>query len=117
VSQQSGELEDQHARVDELSAELVGVRAQFEEAQAATEELRREMERQREEDDAIQDDLRRHVTELEEVQTRNEERVVKAYQRIKGDERVKEKTRKALSIALQLLEDQSAEAAEEEQRT
>jgi CheY-like chemotaxis protein len=117
VTDLTRELEDQHARIDELSAELAGVRAQFEEAQAATDELRREMERQREEDDAIQDDLRRHVSELEETQTRNEERVVKAYQRIKGDERVKEKTRKALSIALQLLEDQSAEAAEEEQRS
>jgi CheY-like chemotaxis protein len=117
VTDLTRELEDQHARVDELSAELAGVRAQFEEAQATTDELRREMDRQREEDDAIQDDLRRHVSELEETQTRNEERVVKAYQRIKGDERVKEKTRKALSIALQLLEDQSAEAAEEEQRS
>jgi CheY-like chemotaxis protein len=112
------EIEQLHARVDELSAEMAGVRAQFEEAQGANEELRRDMERQREEDDAIQDDLRRHVGELEEAQTRNEERVVKAYQRIKGDERVKEKTRKALSIALQLLEDQSSsEPAEEEQRS
>jgi CheY-like chemotaxis protein len=116
ASELTRQIEDQHARVDELSAEIVGVRAQFEEAQAGTEELRRDMERQREEDDAIQDDLRRHVSELEEAQTRNEDRVVKAYQRIKGDERVKEKTRKALSIALQLLEDQSAEADEEEQR-
>ncbi len=117
ASDLSRDLEEQRARNDETSAELVGVRAQFEESQAATEELRREMERQREEDDAIQDDLRRHLADMEEAQNRNEERVVKAYQRIKGDERVKEKTRKALTIALQLLEDQSAEALEDEQRS
>jgi DNA-binding response OmpR family regulator len=117
IADLSRELEEQRARNDELAAELAGVRAQFEEAQAATEELRQEMQRQREEDDAIQDDLRRHVADMEEAQTRNEERVVKAYQRIKGDERVKEKTRKALTIALQLLEDQTSEDVEDEQRS
>ncbi|HSM92421.1 MAG TPA: hypothetical protein VLT47_05985, partial [Anaeromyxobacteraceae bacterium] len=36
---------------------------------------------------------------------KNEERVVKAYLKIKNDEKVREKTKKALAIATQLLEE------------
>ncbi|MFL5428332.1 MAG: hypothetical protein ACJ79M_01825, partial [Myxococcales bacterium] len=43
----------------------------------------------------------------------NEERAVKAYQKIKNDEKLREKTRKALEIALALLQDNSVEPAEE----
>ena len=43
--------------------------------------------------------------ELEESNSKNEDRVVKAYQKIKGDEKLREKTRKAISVALQLLDD------------
>ncbi|MBS2027713.1 MAG: response regulator [Deltaproteobacteria bacterium] len=49
--------------------------------------------------------LRSRATELEESNAKNEDRVVKAYQKIKGDEKLREKTRKAISVALQLLDD------------
>ncbi len=50
-------------------------------------------------------ELKRRITELEAANSKNEERVVKAYLKIKGDEKVRDKARKALSIALQLLEE------------
>ncbi len=50
-------------------------------------------------------DLKKRVAELEAANAKNEERVVKAYQKIKADEKVREKVRKALAIATQLLEE------------
>ena len=54
--------------------------------------------------------LRKKISELEETAAKHDERVTKLYGRIKGDEKVREKTKKALSIALQLLEEQPAAA-------
>ena len=50
-------------------------------------------------------DLTKRLAELEATNAKNEERVVKAYQKIKADEKVREKVRKALAIATQLLEE------------
>lgn len=50
-------------------------------------------------------DLKRRISELETANSKNEERVVKAYLKIKGDEKVRDKARKALAIALQLLDE------------
>jgi CheY-like chemotaxis protein len=50
-------------------------------------------------------DLAKRVAELEATNAKNEERVVKAYQKIKADEKVRDKVRKALAIATQLLEE------------
>lgn len=51
--------------------------------------------------------LRKRVAEMEDASSKHEERVTKLYGRIKGEEKVREKTKKALSIALQLLDEQS----------
>ena len=63
-------------------------------------------------------DLRKRVVEVESANQKNEERVVKAYQKIKADEKVRDKVRKALTIAMQLLEEglPSESAAEKERR-
>jgi hypothetical protein len=45
------------------------------------------------------------VQDLEASAAKNEERVLKAYQKIKGDERLREKVRKALAIAIQLIDE------------
>jgi CheY-like chemotaxis protein len=66
---------------------------------------RGEAEGAREEVDARTADLRARLAELEANAAKNEERVVKAYQKIKGDEKVKDKVRKAIAIAAQLLEE------------
>jgi CheY-like chemotaxis protein len=59
--------------------------------------------------------LRKKISDFEEAVAKNDERVTKLYGRIKGDEKVREKTKKALSIALQLLEEQpSADTDDEE---
>jgi CheY-like chemotaxis protein len=50
-------------------------------------------------------DLKKRVSDLEATNSKNEERVVKAYQKIKADEKVRDKVRKALAIASQLLEE------------
>jgi DNA-binding response OmpR family regulator len=74
------------------------------EAAARAQALGRELDVER----ARVAELKKRVAELEAQTTRHEERVVKAYQKIKGDEKIREKTRKALAIALQLLEDRPA---------
>lgn len=49
--------------------------------------------------------LEKRVAELESTALKNEERVLKAYQKIRADEKVRDKVRKALSIASQLLDE------------
>lgn len=61
-------------------------------------------------------ELQRKIVDLEGQIAKHEERVVKAYLKIKGDEKIREKARKALGIALQLLDEQAAAAASEGQQ-
>jgi len=49
--------------------------------------------------------LDKRVAELEGAALKNEERVLKAYQKIRADEKVRDKVRKALAIASQLLDE------------
>jgi hypothetical protein len=56
--------------------------------------------------------LRKRIAELEESSTKNEQRAVKAYQKIKTDEKVREKTKKAISVALQILDEAGATATD-----
>jgi len=74
-----------------IHGELAGARATVENAHADAERATAE--------------LVKRVAELEALLAKHEERVVKAYQKIKNDEKIREKTRKALTIALQLLEE------------
>ncbi len=100
LTELEGELAAERSRADELSAELNGTRAQLEESQGALEEVRS------------------RVASLEETAGKNEERAVKAYQKIKADEKLREKVKKALGIALQLLDEPEIEVDDgaEEQR-
>ena len=93
------ELQTERARTDELSAELHGTRSQLEEANGTVEELGQ------------------RSAELQEAQSQNEDRIVKAYQKIKGDEKLKEKVKKAVTIALQLLDEPGLDSPGDEQRT
>ena len=47
------------------------------------------------------------IQELEGQSAHAEERVLRAYQKIKSDEKIREKTRKALAMVLQILEERS----------
>ncbi len=87
ASELESDLHGERSRTDELSAELNGTRIQLEEAQTTLE------------------NLRRRIADLEDQGSKNEERIVKAYQKINGDEKLKEKVKKALGIAQQLLDE------------
>ncbi len=50
--------------------------------------------------------LRKRISEFEETSSKSEERLTRLYARIKAEEKIREKTKKALSIALQLLDEQ-----------
>lgn len=88
--------------VDELKTELVVARGEAEGARSEVEKRTAE--------------LKKRVQELEAQASKNEERVVKAYLKIKNDEKVREKTKKALQIAAQLL-DEGAPAESEKARS
>jgi CheY-like chemotaxis protein len=77
--------------LDELKTDLVVARG---EAEGAREEVEKRTA-----------ELKKQVQDLQAQASKNEERVVKAYLKIKNDEKVREKTKKALQIAAQLLEE------------
>jgi DNA-binding response OmpR family regulator len=105
------ELEEARGRAEALEADLATARGEVGALRADLVAARAEGER-----GAVE--LKRRVAELEAQTAKHEERVVKAYQKIKGDEKIREKTRKALAIALQLLEERTpgAPAAEVQPR-
>jgi len=104
------ELDSAQARMKAHEGELTSLRAELDQSRAELTAIKAEAEGFRAEAERLITDLRRRVSELESQNAKHEERVVKAYQKIKGDEKIREKTRKALGIALQLLEERSGAA-------
>jgi CheY-like chemotaxis protein len=96
-----GAVETLEREVDELKTELIVARGEAEGARGEVEKRTAE--------------LKKRVQDLEAQASKNEERVVKAYLKIKNDEKVREKTKKALAIATQLL-DEGAPAEPEKPR-
>jgi CheY-like chemotaxis protein len=92
------DAESLRGRVDELERELGSVNTELLVARNEVEGARGEM-------DARAAELRQRVTELEALSAKHEDRVLRAYQKIKGDEKVKDRVRKAIAIAAQLLEE------------
>lgn len=86
------------ARAEALEREADELRTELLVARGEAEGARGEVEKRTAE-------LRKRVAEVEAASAKNEERVVKAYQKIKADEKVRDKVRKALAIATQLLEE------------
>jgi CheY-like chemotaxis protein len=100
-------LEAESGESQGLRAQLAALRGDLEVAQAEASGATREAERRHAEQ-------QKRLQDLEAANARHEERIVKAYQKIKNDEKIREKTRKALAIALQLLDERvSAPAAKE----
>ncbi|HEY6100667.1 MAG TPA: response regulator [Anaeromyxobacter sp.] len=102
---------DARRKADEAAAAAEAV-AKAEALEREADELRTELlvargeaEGARNEVEKRTADLKKHVVEVEASAQKNEERVVKAYQKIKADEKVRDKVRKALAIAVQLLEE------------
>jgi len=103
------ELADAKARIEELTTEMSGVR-ELQESEGA--QLRAEIEKLHAEMDAVRSEAADAVA----ASGQNEERAVKAYQKIKNDEKLREKTRKALEIALALLQDNAVEPSDEREQ-
>jgi CheY-like chemotaxis protein len=109
------------------SKKVSGAHGKLAEAEKAVEELkkknanlqtlRNELEGEKDLLAEERDDLKKQLEEAQVTAVQNEDRAVKAYQKIKRDEKLREKTRKALQIALQLLEENgdADEAAEQKQ--
>ncbi|HEY6105266.1 MAG TPA: response regulator [Anaeromyxobacteraceae bacterium] len=101
----------------EAAGRLAALERELEELKTELVAARGEAEGVRGDVDKRSAELRRRVQELESATAKHEERVVKAYQKIKSDEKLREKTRKALTIALQLLDERApAESGEKESR-
>ena len=91
-------LEAKEKELGALRSELEGVRGELAQTRTAAEGAQADLERKLA-------DVRKRIVELEAQNAKHEERIVKAYQKIKGDEKVKDKVRKAIAIAAQLLEE------------
>jgi CheY-like chemotaxis protein len=102
---------DALARADALERESDELRTELLVARGEADGARGEVEKRTAE-------LRKRIADLEATNAKNEERVVKAYQKIKADEKVRDKVRKALAIAAQLVDDAMPpeSAAEKERR-
>ncbi len=114
------EAEELRSRVNELDAalrqaqgETAGLRNQVDALQSAMNAAHREAQQTQARLSNAADSLRTQIQELEQRSSQQEERLTKLFQRIKGHEKVRDKTKKALSIALQLLEEQAASEEDE----
>jgi CheY-like chemotaxis protein/regulator of replication initiation timing len=102
-----GRLAELEGELKRTSAELEGVRTDMN-AMTGEKDLITEE----------RDELRKQLEEAQLTAVQNEDRAVKAYQKIKNDEKLREKTRKALQIALQLLEEHAdGDEAEQEKQS
>ncbi len=95
---ETADAADAVARADALERELDELKTELVVARGEAEGVRGEVENRTAE-------LRERVDELQAAASKNEERVLKAYQKIKADEKMRDKVRKALAIAQQLLDE------------
>ncbi|MBI3184284.1 MAG: response regulator [Myxococcales bacterium] len=119
----SAESQIRQAReeAEELQRKLNSSAGETDSAQREAEELRSQLESVQSDLDATKGQLtsqatafaeemaglRKRIGEMEEASAKYEERVGKLYGRVKDGEKLREKTKKALSIALQLLDEQT----------
>ena len=108
------ESEELRARLEQLDAELATVRGEADSLRAQLEQTHAELESVRAQASQESETLRQRTAELEEAVARNEDRVARLYARIKSDEKLRERTKKALAIATQLLEEQPELQGDEE---
>ncbi len=102
LEQDTNELRQQ---LDETSQGLEEERAAHESTREQAERVP-QLEEELDQTRAKNNDLEDEISALRDQISQGEERVVKAYQKIKSDEKIKEKARKAVEIAFTLLADQ-----------
>jgi CheY-like chemotaxis protein len=100
------ELSGQRDAAEQARREADGVRSELDQAQIDLDSAKNQVTTQATAFAEEAASLRRRISELEEAAQKNEDRLTKFYAKIKEDEKVREKTRKALAIALQLVDEQ-----------
>lgn len=100
-SKKAGNAAELEAKVGELEGEVAGLREQVAALTGEKEVLAE-----------ARDELKKQLDEAQASAEQNEDRAVKAYGRIKSEEKLRERARKALQIALQLLEENADEDEE-----
>jgi CheY-like chemotaxis protein len=90
---------------DELRGQLEAARQEASDARAQLEQAQAELSSQAAQAAEEAEGLRKRISELEDAAARSEERVTKLYSRIKNDEKLRERAKKALGIAQQLLDE------------
>ncbi|MFN0061668.1 MAG: response regulator [Myxococcaceae bacterium] len=109
ASTHAAELAKRDSQIRTLQAEKKRAETRAEQATSELNELGETASRANElEQEAKR--LRTRVSELETANAKHEERLAKLYQRIKNDEKLRERTKKALGIASQLLNEPSGDA-------
>ncbi len=101
ASSRGGEVAAAQTRAESLERALEELRTELSVTQAEADELRTEADRRSAE-------LRRHVQELEAAAARAEDRLAKALQRAKADERLRERVRAAVEAISGILDDRAA---------
>lgn len=105
-------LTGDHGRIAELEEETRRLQAELDKAREEVAELTGEKDLVRDE----RDELQQKVEQAQAAAKQNEQRAIKAYQKMKGDEKLRDKTRKALQIALALLDDVSVDVDAESEK-
>ncbi len=114
LSRHVNDLQDARAELDAARGELATGQQELEALRAEQDTLRTDIAALTGEKELLGDEreeLRKQVEAAQAQAAQNEDRAVKAYQKIKGDEKLREKTRKALQIALQLLDEDGTEGS------
>jgi CheY-like chemotaxis protein len=111
----------EEAKGGSVKGKLAELEGELKKTSAELESVRTDLNALTGEKDLIteeRDELRKQLEEAQLTAVQNEDRAVKAYQKIKNDEKLREKTRKALQIALQLLEEHAdGDEAEQEKQS
>lgn len=108
VAEMHDQLEGGRDESRKFKSELDQVQRLLEETRAQFANEKTDLEGRIEASLAESAQLQSRIAELGDQAAKNEERVVRAYQKIKSDEKTREKTRKALQMAAQLLEEGDA---------
>lgn len=103
------------AELEKTRAELSARDAELEAARAEAERIGVDAAARVAQLDEENTGLRARIADLEAAAAKNEDRIVKAYQKIKMDEKLREKTKKALAVALAMLEESPVSEAEGKQ--
>lgn len=109
----AAELEELRARAGQLEADVQAAQHEAEDLRVQLGQAQVELSEQSSRANAETDELRGRIAELEAATALNEERVTRLYARIKSEEKLREKTKKALVIAQQLLDEPASSVADD----